>query len=129
MTTNRNTFFLPQEEFDRLKGQYAKFNEPWQSDEIGELKSMAEDNIPIKDMSEQLQRTPNGIRMKLKALGLYTPRAVPRPWKEAEDRSLVSMYNDNVPFEEIAKSLGRSEKAIVSRLVNLRVKIFNSQQL
>lgn len=37
MKPNRSTSFLSQEEFDRIKGQYAKFNEPWETTEVEEL--------------------------------------------------------------------------------------------
>lgn len=126
MSPNRKTAFLDQEHFDRIKSQFAKFNEPWGDDEIEELKSMAADCIPIKDMSGQLQRTPNSIRLKLKALNLYVPPAAPRLWKPEEDRDLVSSYSEGKPFEEMAERFGRSVDAIVSRLVRLRINLFNN---
>lgn len=126
MSPNRKTAFLDQEHFDRIKNQFAKFNDPWGDEEIEELKSMAADNIPIKDMSAQLQRTPNSVRLKLKALDLYVPPAAPRPWKPDDDRDLVSSYNEGKPFEEMAEHFGRSVDAIVSRLVRLRINLFNN---
>lgn len=125
MALNRTTCFLPQEEYDRIKSQYAKFNEPWQSSEVDELKTMATDCIPLGDIAIQLQRTPNSVKMKLRSLGLYTPRPASRPWSADDEAKLIRMYNDDVPFEEIAGEFGRSVKAVISRLVQLRVKLFN----
>ena len=124
MSPNRKTVFLPQEQFDRIKSQYSKFNEPWQDDEIEELKSMAADNVPIKEMAIQLQRTPNSLKLKLKALGLYTPPTPPRAWTAEEDSELIQLYNDGQPFEEIAEHFSRTVSAIISRLVRLRVNLF-----
>lgn len=125
MALNRTTCFLPQEEYDRIKSQYAKFNEPWQSSEVDELKTMATDCIPLGNIAIQLQRTPNSVKMKLRSLGLYTPRPASRPWSADDEAKLIRMYNDDVPFEEIAGEFGRSVKAVISRLVQLRVKLFN----
>lgn len=128
MTTNRRTLFLPPEEYDRLKAVYPKFNEPWQPDELEELKSMAADKVSLKEMSNQLGRTANSLKMKLKSLGLYEPRPAPKPWEEDDEKQLVQLYNDGVPFAEIAERFGRTESAIVSRLVKLRVNLFNSTE-
>lgn len=65
MTTNRRTLFLTPEEYDRLKATYPKFNEPWQADEEEELKSMAADKVPLKEMSAQLGRTTNSLQMRI----------------------------------------------------------------
>lgn len=125
MSLNRKTCFLPQEEFDRIKSQYAKFNEPWQSDEIEELKTMATDQVPLKDISSQLQRTTNSIKMKLKSLGLFKPREVSRQWTPDDEAELIKMYNDNVPFEEMATHFNRTQRALIAKLVKLRIDLFN----
>lgn len=125
MAANRTTCFLPEEEYNRIRSQYAKFNEPWQSSELEELKTMATDGVPLGNIAIQLQRTPNSVKMKLRSLGLYTPRPAAKPWSSDDEVRLVKMYNDDVPFEEIAGEFGRSVKAVVSRLVQLRVKLFN----
>ena len=126
MCPNRTTCFLPQEQFDVIKSQYANFNEPWRPDEIEELKAMSSDGVSIKDMASQLQRTPNSIKMKLKALGLYVPPAPSKTWSEDDEKRLITMYNDGIPFESIGKELGRTEKAVVSRLVHLRMNLFQT---
>ena len=127
MSLNRKTCFLPQEQFDKIKSQYVKFNDPWQVDEIEELKSMSADGVPLSEISTQLQRTANSIRMKLKSLGLYTPRDVPRPWTPEDEAELIKMYSDGAPFQEIASHFDRTEKAVISRLVKLRMDLFNNQ--
>lgn len=125
MNSSRSTYFLAPEEFARIKSQYSKFNEPWQSSEVEELKTMNADSVPIQAIADQLQRTPNSIKMKLKSLGLYVPRAAPAPWTEEDEDRLVAMYNSGVPFEDMAEKTGRSVSAVVSRLVRLRINLFN----
>ncbi|MBO4476609.1 MAG: hypothetical protein J5737_07815 [Bacteroidales bacterium] len=116
------------EEYNRIKSQYSKFNEPWQSSEVDELKTMAADNVPVGDIAMQLQRTPNSVKMKLKSLGLYTAKPASKPWSNDDEAKLVQLYNNDVPFEDMAQEFGRSVGAIISRLVQLRVKLFNQQQ-
>lgn len=125
MANNRTTCFLPIEEYNRIKSQYAKFNEPWQSSEVDELKTMTTDGIPLGNIALQLQRTPNSVKMKLRSLGLYTPKPASKPWSTDDEAKLVQLYNDDVPFDQIAEVCGRSVRAIISRLVYLRVKLFN----
>ena len=119
----RNTAFLPQEQFDQLRCKYTRFNEPWLKDEVEELKSMAAENVTLGQMTEQLQRTPNSVRIKLKSLGLYVKPVQPR-WPEEDDKLVVQMYNQGVSFGEMAQHFNRSERAIIARLVYLRVKLF-----
>ena len=125
MANNRTTCFLPLEEYNRIKSQYAKFNEPWQSSEVDELRMMTTDGIPLGNIALQLQRTPNSVKMKLRSLGLYTPKPASKPWSTDDEAKLVQLYNDDVPFDQIAEVCGRSVRAIISRLVYLRVKLFN----
>ena len=125
MANNRTTCFLPLEEYNRIKSQYAKFNEPWQSSEVEELRMMTTDGIPLENIALQLQRTPNSVKMKLRSLGLYTPKPASKPWSTDDEAKLVQLYNDDVPFDQIAEVFGRSVRAIISRLVYLRVKLFN----
>lgn len=125
MANNRTTCFLPLEEYNRIKSQYAKFNEPWQSSEVDELKTMTADGVPLGNIALQLQRTPNSVKMKLRSLGLYTPKPASKPWSTDDEAKLVQLYNDDVPFDQIAEVCGRSVRAIISRLVYLRVKLFN----
>ena len=91
-----------------------------------ELKAMAADNVSMEQMSNQLQRTPNSIRIKLKSLGLYTERPIQPRWTEENDKLVVQMYDQGVSFEDMARHFNRSPRAIVARLVNLRVKLFEN---
>ena len=125
MANNRTTCFLPIEEYNRIKSQSAKFNEPWQSSEVDELKTMTADGVPLGNIALQLQRTPNSVKMKLRSLGLYTPKPASKPWSTDDEAKLVQLYNDDVPLDQIAEVFGRSVRAIISRLVYLRVKLFN----
>ena len=125
MSENKSSFFLSPEDYNRIRSRYSKFNEPWQSSEVDELKAMYEDKRPLQEMADQLQRTPNSIKMKLKSLGLYTPAPAAKPWTEEDENLLVSMYSNGIPFEEMATRLSRTEGAIISRLVRLRMSLFN----
>ena len=117
------SFFLTPEQYSDLKGRYAKFNEPWTADETEELKQMAADGITREEMSAQLGRTPNAIKMKLQSLGLYVPKPAARPWTPEDEDALVKMYREGIPFAELAAAFGRTEGAILSRLIRLRAAV------
>ena len=106
------SFFLTPEQYGELKGRYAKFNEPWTAEETEELKQMAADGVSRADMSQQLGRSPNAIKMKLQSLGLYVPKPAARPWTPEDEDTLVKMY-----------LFGRTEGAIISRLIRLRAAV------
>ena len=117
------SFFLTPEQYADLKGRYAKFNEPWTADEAEELKQMAQDGVSREEMSAQLGRTPNAIKMKLQSLGLYVPKPAARPWTPKDEEALVKMYREGIPFAELAAAFGRTEGAILSRLIRLRAAV------
>ena len=117
------SFFLSPEQYSDLKGRYAKFNEPWTADETEELKQMAADGVTRTEMSAQLGRSPNAIKMKLQSLGLYVPKPAARPWTPADEDALVKMYREGVSFAELAAAFGRTESAILSRLIRLRAAV------
>ena len=114
------SFFISPEQYGDLKGRYAKFNEPWTSEDTEELKQMAADGVSRADMSQQLGRTPNAIKMKLQSLGLYVPKPAARPWSADDDASLVRQYLAGASFATLAAAFGRSERAITARLILLR---------
>lgn len=127
MVPNRSTCFLSQEDFDALRAKYPKFNESWNKDDLETLKQMAADGVPPETMSEQLGRTPKAIRLKLKSLGLRASKPAPKPWTAEDDAVLIEMYAAGESFEDMAEHFDRSLKAIVSRLVRLRVQLFPVQ--
>ena len=118
-----NSIFLSPDQYNDLKGRYAKFNEPWTADEVDELRRMAADGIPRTEMSEQLGRTPNAIRMKLQSLGLYIPKPAAKPWTDLDDDALVKLYREGASFTTLATTFNRSENAILKRLIRLRAGI------
>ena len=122
----RNTAFLTQEKFDEIRTTYSRFNEPWLEEEVEELKAMAADGVSKSDMASQLQRTPNSIMMKLKSLGLYVPKPMPPRWTEEDDKALIAMFKDGETFEDMAARFDRSVNAVISRLIHLRINIFNN---
>ncbi len=117
------SFFLSPEQYADLKGRYAKFNEPWTADEAEELKQMAADGVARAEMSAQLGRSPNAIKMKLQSLGLYVPKPASKPWTPEDEHALVKLYRDGVSFAELASVFGRTEGAILSRLIRLRAAV------
>ena len=117
------SFFISPEQYGDLKGRYAKFNEPWTAEDTEELKQMAADGVSRADMSQQLGRTPNAIKMKLQSLGLYVPKPAARPWTDLDDDALVKLYREGASFTTLAATFSRSENAILSRLIRLRAGI------
>lgn len=118
---------MTQEAFDALKAKYPKLNEPWTGDEETELRKMAEDGVPTAAMSNQLQRTPGAVRYKLRSMGLLPPpHPTAKPWTTEDDTALVTCYRAGDSFASMAEHFGRSEKAIVSRLVRLRLNLFHA---
>jgi len=117
------SFFLTPEQYGDLKGRYVKFNEPWSSDEVDELRRMAADGVSRTEISEQLGRTPNAIKMKLQSLGLYVPKPAAKPWTDLDDDALVKLYREGASFTTLAATFGRSENAIITRLIRLRAGI------
>lgn len=114
------TFFLSPEQYGQMKQRYGRFNEPWSADEVAELRQMAADGLPRSEMAAQLGRSPNAVRMKLQALGLYVPKPSARPWTEEDEKTLLARYRSGASFAELAGFFGRSERAIITRLVLLR---------
>ena len=81
---------------------------------------MAADGVSRADMSQQLGRTPNAIKLKLQSLGLYVPKPAGRPWSAEEDASLVRQYLAGTSFAALAAAFNRTENAVISRLIRLR---------
>ena len=117
------SFILSPEQYADLKGRYAKFNEPWTADEAEELKQMAADGISHSEMSAQLGRTPNAIKMKLQSLGLYVPKPAARTWTAEDEHLLVKLYREGTSFAELASVFSRTEGAILRRLILLRAAV------
>ena len=117
------SFFLTPEQYAGLKGRYAKFNEPWTADETDELRQMAADGVSREDMSAQLGRTPNAVKLKLQSLGLYVPKPAARPWTPEDEHLLVKLYREGISFAELASVFSRTEGAILRRLILLRAAV------
>ena len=117
------SFFLSPEQYADLKGRYAKFNEPWTAEEAEELGQMAADGVTRAEMAAQLGRSPGAIKMKLQSLGLYVPKPAAKPWTPEDERLLVKLYREGISFAELASVFGRTEGAILSRLIRLRAAV------
>ena len=117
------SFLLTPEQYADLKRRYAKFNEPWTADEAEELRQMAADGVSRTEMSAQLGRTPGAIKLKLQSLGLYVPKPASRPWIPEDEQALVKLYREGVSFAELASVFGRTEGAILRRLILLRAAV------
>ena len=117
------SFFLTPEQYADLKGRYAKFNEPWTADEADELRQMAADGVSREEMSTQLGRTPNAVKMKLQSLGLYVPKPAAWLWTPEDEHLLVKLYREGISFAELASVFCRTEGAILRRLILLRAAV------
>ena len=117
------SFFLSPEQYADLKGRYAKFNEPWTAEEAEELGQMAADGVTRAEMAAQLGRSPGAIKMKLQSLGLYVPKPAAKPWTPEDERLLVKLYREGISFAELASVFGRTECAILRRLILLRAAV------
>jgi hypothetical protein len=117
------SFFLTPEQYADLKGRYAKFNEPWTADEAEELRQMTQDGVSREEMSAQLGRTPNAVKMKLQSLGLYVPKPAARLWTPEDEHLLVKLYREGISFAELASVFCRTEGAILRRLILLRAAV------
>ena len=84
---------------------------------------MAADGISRADISQQLGRSPGAVKMKLQSLGLYVPKPAARPWTPADEDALVKMYREGASFAALAAACGRTENAILSRLIRLRAAV------
>ena len=107
------TFFLTPEQYGEMKQRYERFNEPWSLEEVTELREMAADGLPRSEMAARLGRSPNAVRMKLQALGLYVPKPSARPWTEEEETRLVEQYRSGASFAGLSsrKSSSSSPKS------------------
>ena len=114
------SIFLTPEKYEALRSRFSKFNEPWTEDEVAELRHMASDGLRRTEMAAQLGRSPGAIKMKLQSLGLYVPKPAAKPWTPLDDDALVELYRDGASFATLAATFGRSENAIIRRLVYLR---------
>jgi len=114
------SIFLTPEQYEALRARFSKFNEPWTEDEVAELRQMAADGLPRNQMASQLGRSPGAIKIKLQSLGLYVPKPAAKPWTRMDDDALVELYRDGASFATLAATFGRSENAIITRLVRLR---------
>ena len=56
--------------------------------------------------------------------GTLCPETRGKPWLAEDDETLKTMYEDGATFGQMAERFGRSESAIVSRLVRLRLSLF-----
>ena len=117
------SFFLSPEQYADLKGRYAKFNEPWTAEEAEELGQMAADGVTRAEMAAQLGRSPGAIKMQLQSLGLYVPKPAAKPWTPEDERLLVKLYREGISFAELASVFGRTEGAILRRLILLRAAV------
>ena len=74
MSDSRFTRFLPPEDYEKLRTKYPKFNEPWDDEEVEELKRMYAAGQPVQAMAGQLGRTPNIFASGLRHWGSGHPR-------------------------------------------------------
>ena len=98
---------------------------PWAEDDLRELVSLHQSGADIETLGFYFPATGSQILHELSYLyfGICCPKKGPvgprhgTIWSPEDDRELDAMYARGVPVPEIAGQLGRSEKAICSRLI------------
>lgn len=98
---------------------------PWTEDALRELVSIHQSGADIETLGFYFPATGAQILHELTYLyfGICCPKKGPvgprhgTIWTPQDDRELDALYARGVPVSEIAGQLGRSEKAICSRLI------------
>lgn len=124
---NRSTYFLPKERFDEIRQKYPKFNEPWSNEEVNTLVEMCAHNTSKKEMSIVLGRSPKSVKLKLLEMGLLKKSKAGKQWTKKEDQLLMQGYSEGMSFLDMAETFQISVEEIITRLVNLRMNIFEEE--
>lgn len=100
----------------RAEAQEPAAARPWTPAEDETLLSMFASGAKLGDIAEALGRTEIGVNTRRQRLLPTDPRAnIPqraRPWTEAEDETLLAMYQSGARLGEIAEAVGRTVRAV-----------------
>lgn len=101
---------------------YERAGQRWNWEEDQKLERMFKDQMPIKEMAEELHRTEYSIFCRMEKRGLYGdlegyPVWDDLPiWKNEDNKTLRQMASEGKSIREIAEYFGRSEKSISARM-------------
>lgn len=90
----------------------------WTTDELHELRMLAEEGLGLDEVAERLGRTTESVRAQAYRKGIDMERAT-RPWTCSDITSLVDMFWRGVTYADIGRRLGRSRYSVVSKARSL----------
>ena len=91
----------------------------WTRQEDNRLIEAWHEGMRITEIAQELKRTPNAIRSRLKKNGLLETAPDIAPWTEEDTRQLFRMVDRKCTLKEMAEHFGRTEKAMEARLFYL----------
>lgn len=115
---------------------------PWTPEDLAELRTLYEGGVSIEEIARLTQRRPRGVRLQLNLMAgggsrrservlipdQITPETAPQmpetassyqPWTDEQDKHLMKLHEEHWRIAEIARTFGRSQGAIRSRLKKL----------
>ena len=119
-----------------LKQGFSNHGKKWTEDEVKKLKNLFESaDADLLKISEQMERTENGIRIKLLSMGLIDDEGEkmdvirkddqpisPKQWTEEEVYQLRMLFDEtNGDIKKISKRLQRTEKSVRMKLFFLDI--------
>lgn len=90
----------------------------WTTDELHELRMLAEAGLGQEEIAERIGRSESSVRLQAYRHGIEMPHTV-RPWTCSDVDALVDMFWRGVTYADIGRRLGRSRYAIVSKAHSL----------
>ncbi len=116
------------------KRNHLNAGRPWTPEDDRKLRELYESKTSPEKICTLLQRRARGVSNRLECLGLIQPEAnqygkpaapglerAGKPWYSEEDQKLRELFDQQIPIEQIAKAMGRSERSIQFRLERLRL--------
>lgn len=110
-----------QEYMKQARVQFPQFNAPWRRNDTDQLRQRFRAGERIGDIAADLQRSPNGVRMKLMGMGEifgYLGRDG-QDWTDTEDERLCRFFSQGYDAQEIAQLLGRRKKDVKARFLEI----------
>ena len=100
---------------------------PWSKADSDRLIVAWNEGSNVLELAKELERTPYAIYCRLEARGLIGPEEEPRQWTREDTKELFRMVDLKATTAEMAERFGRTERAIESRLHDLRLRQRASQ--
>jgi GcrA cell cycle regulator len=96
----------------------------WTTEEEAKLIELFNTPIGLEAIGKLIGRSRGGVRSKAKTLGLerdyeHTPSGNSLHWTPAQIETLRAQWTDGVPAPHIAHSIGRTVKAVYTKVIDL----------